>query len=188
MLFNGLILFILFIALYSGARRGLILQLILTIGYAVSFWFALNYYQFVSEYVEMIVPYPTPGSSSTNPFVLYGMDLLFQLDGAFYRGLSFILILFAGWLATRLIGGLINFLADLPVIRVVNAIGGAIVSLFVHYVGLFLILFVLSTVPIDFIQNQFETSSLARGIVTTTPELSTQFYDWWVEETVEESS
>ena len=136
----------------------------------------------------MIIPYPTPGSSTNNPFVLYGMELLFDLDGAFYNGISFILILFAGWLATRLIGGLINFLADLPVIRVVNAIGGALVSLVVHYVGLFLVLFVLSTIPIGFIQEQFENSSLARGIVTTTPELSNQFYDWWVEEGIENNT
>lgn len=180
MILTVVILFVLLLSLYSGARRGLVLQLVLTIGYAVSFWFALTYYQHLSEYAEMLIPYPTPTSSTSNPFVLYGMDFLFNLDGAFYKGVSFILILFAGWLVTRLIGGLFNFLADIPVVRTLNAIGGAILSFFVHYVGLFLVLLVLSTVPLPIIQNQFEASNVARNIVTTTPELSTQFYDWWI--------
>lgn len=184
MLFNVIIIFLLFLAFYSGVRRGLILQLTLTIGYAVSFWFALNYHDAMSYYVEMFIPYPTPLTISTNPFVLYGIEFLYELDGAFYRGLSFLLILFVGWLLTRLIGGLLSFLADVPGIRVFNAIGGAVVSLFVHYIGLFLILFVLSTVPLGFLQDQFASSSLARGIVTSTPELSAQFYDWWVEDSV----
>lgn len=187
MLFNGIIIFILALALYSGGRRGLILQLILTIGYAVSFWFALKYYELVSEYAEMIIPYPTPASSTDNPFVLYGIEFLYDLDLVFYRGLSFILLLFIGWLVTRLLGGLINFLADIPVIRVFNAIGGALVSLVVHYVGIFLVLFLLSTIPLGIIQNQFESSTLARKIVTTTPELSSQFYEWWVVEGLDDS-
>lgn len=186
MILTVIILFILLLSLYSGARRGLVLQLVLTIGYALSFWFALTYYQQLSDFSEMMIPYPTPTSTSANPFVLYSMDFLFKLDGAFYKGISFILILFAGWLVTRLIGGLFNFLADIPVVRTLNAIGGALISFVVHYIGLFLVLFVLSTVPLPIIQNQFEASNVARNIVTTTPELSEQFYEWWVIEGLEE--
>lgn len=186
MLLTGIIIFLLFLSLYSGARRGLVLQLVLTIGYAASFWFALNYYQMLSEYVEMFVPYPTPLSTSDNPFVLYGIDMLFELDSPFYNGVSFVIILFAGWLLTRVIGGLFQALADLPVVRTVNAIGGAILSFIVHYIGIFLVLFVFSMMPIGLVQNQFESSALAREIVTDTPELSEQVYDWWVEQGLEE--
>lgn len=186
MLLTGIIIFTLLLSLYSGARRGLILQLVLTIGYAVSFWLALNYYQMLSEYAEMFIPYPTPSSTSANPFVLYGMDLLFELDSPFYNGVSFVVLLFAGWLITRVIGGLFQALADLPVVRTVNAIGGAVLSFIVHYIGIFLVLFVFSMMPMAIIQEQFENSTLAREIVTDTPELSQQVYDWWVEQGLEE--
>lgn len=186
MLLTGIIIFLLILSLYSGARRGLVLQLVLTIGYAASFWFALTYYQMLSEYVEMFVPYPTPLSTSDNPFVLYGMEFLFELDGPFYRGVSFVVLLFAGWVITRVIGGLFQSLADLPVVRTLNAIGGAILSFVVHYIGIFLILFVLSMIPMDLIQDQFESSTLARQIVTDTPELSEQVYDWWISQGLEE--
>lgn len=186
MVLTVIVLFTLLLSLYSGARRGLVLQLVLSIGYAVSFWMALTYYQQLSEWTEMLIPFPTPTSSVDNPYVLYSIDFLFNLDGAFYKGAAFILILFAGWLITRLIGGLFNFLADIPVVRTVNALGGAVLSFVIHYIGLFLVLFLLSTIPIGFIQNQFETSNVARNIVTTTPELSSQFYDWWIVEGVQD--
>lgn len=185
MLLTGIIILLLLLSIFSGARRGLVLQLVLTIGYAASFWFALNYYQMLSEYVEMFVPYPTPLSTSDNPFVLYGIELLFELDGPFYRGVSFVVLLFAGWLITRIVGGLFQALADIPVVRTVNAIGGAVLSFVVHYIGIFLILFVLSMMPIAMIQDQFESSALAREIVTDTPELSQQVYDWWVQQGIE---
>lgn len=185
MLLTGIIIFLLILSIYSGARRGLVLQLVLTIGYAASFWFALTYYQVLSEYVEMFVPYPTPLSTSDNPFALYGIELLFSLDGPFYRGVSFVVLLFAGWLVTRVVGGLFQALADIPVVRTVNAIGGAVLSFVVHYIGIFLLLFVLSMIPMALIQNQFESSALAREIVTDTPELSQQVYNWWVEQGLE---
>lgn len=186
MLLTGIIIFILLLSLYSGARRGLILQLVLTIGYAFSFWIALNYYQLLSDYAEMFIPYPTPSSTSANPFVLYGMDFLFELDSPFYNGVSFVVLLFTGWLLTRVIGGLFQALADLPVVRTVNAAGGAVLSFIVHYIGVFLILFVLSMMPLAIIQSQFESSALAREIVTDTPQLSRQVYDWWVQQGLEE--
>lgn len=185
MIITLLILFFIFLGIYSGFRRGLILQLVLTIGYAVSMWFALRYYEWLSEIVEMLVPYPNPTSASENPFVLYGQELIFEMDGAFYNGLAFLALLFIGWLVTRFIGGLIHFLTDIPVLRELNKIGGAIVGFFIHYLGIFFLLFFFSTIPLEFIQNQFESSRLAQFIVSETPALSEDVYEWWVEEGLE---
>lgn len=182
MILTVVIVFLFLLGIYSGYRRGLVLQLVLTIGYAFSFWLATQYYEWLSDIVEMFVPYPTPTSSTENPFILYGQELLFELDGAFYNGIAFLLLLFIGWLITRFIGGLLNFLMDIPVLREVNMIGGAIVGFIVHYVGIFFLLFLLSTIPLGFIQNQFESSRLSQFIVSETPELSSQVYQWWVEE------
>lgn len=186
MLLTLIILVLLLLSLYSGFKRGLILQLVLTIGYAISFYFALEYYHQISDLVEMMVPYPSPGSSETSPFVLYGKEFIFNLDQGFYNGVAFIGILFIGWIITRFVGGLLNFLTEIPVLKQVNAIGGAIVGFIVEYVGVFLILFLLSTIPIQMIQNQFESSVLARTIVSETPELSTDLYNWWIEEGIQE--
>lgn len=188
MLLSLIILLLLLLSLYSGFKRGLILQLVLTIGYAISFYFALEYYQEVSNLVEMMVPYPSPVSSNSNPFVLYGHEFIFNLDQGFYNGVAFIGILVLGWIVTRFIGGLLNFLTEIPVVKQINGIGGAIVGFIVQYIGIFLILFLLSMIPIKMIQSQFESSALARTIVSDTPELSTDLYNWWIEEGLQEDT
>lgn len=188
MLLSLIILLLLLLSLYSGFKRGLILQLVLTIGYAISFYFALEYYQEVSHFVEMMVPYPSPVSSNSNPFVLYGQEFIFNLDQGFYNGAAFIGILVLGWIVTRFIGGLLNFLTEIPVVKQINGIGGAIVGFIVQYIGIFLILFLLSMIPIKMIQSQFESSALARKIVSDTPELSTDLYNWWIEEGLQEDT
>lgn len=178
MLLNIIIIVLLFIALYSGAKRGLMLQLVLTIGYLAAFWFALEYYGQLTDYLELIVPYPS--ASLDNQFLLYSQEIGLSLDQAFYNGVSFLLILFVGWLLTRFIGGLFGFLTEIPIVKQLNAIGGAVLSFLVSYVGIFLVLFLISTVPLDVIQNALAESSLAQWMITETPSLSDQVYQWWI--------
>ena len=173
----GIIVFLL-IGIYSGARRGLVLQLILSLGLLASYYFAGKHYLAVSEYLQLVIPYPS--ASLNDSFVFYNSTLGLQLDEAFYHGVSFLLILFVGWLLTRFIGGVAQGVKFLPIIKQVNSIGGAVLSGIVSYVGIFLILFILTMLPIDFIQEQFSHSALARTIVENTPVLSDQIYSWWV--------
>lgn len=179
MLMTILIVMILAIGAYGGARRGLILQFVLTAGYFVSYLVASNYYQTLGSHLELIVPYPSASESSQ--FVFYDQALGFNLDGAFYNGVAFMIILFVGWLITRFIGGLLNFVTIIPVIKQLNALGGAILNFLVSYVAVFLILFLLTMLPIDAIQEAFSNSWLARTILEDTPVISSQLYNWWIE-------
>lgn len=172
------IVFFLLIGVFSGYRRGLLLQLILTIGFVVSYYFAGKYFLELSDYLQLMIPYPT--ASLNNSFVFYSDTLGLQLDEAFYNGISFLVILFVGWLLTRVVGGLAQGVRYLPLVKQVNSIGGAALGGIVMYVGIFLMLFILTMLPIDFIQNQFANSSLAKLIIEDTPALSEQIYTWWV--------
>lgn len=183
MLFTLAIIIILLLSIYVGIKRGIIYQLIMTIGFVLSYWIAINQYKVISYYVELIVPYGMPTSADENPFVLYSRDLIFNMRHAFYHGLSFFIVLALGWFITRLVGRLLQFISDLQVDSYVNLIGGAIISFFVHYVALFFILFVLSALPLNFIQRQFRSSSLSRAIVQYTPLLSEDAYQNWVTKT-----
>lgn len=173
----GIVLFLL-IGIYSGYRRGLVLQLILTLGFVISYYFAGKYFLELSEYLQLMIPYPT--ASLNDSFVFYSDTIGLRLDEAFYNGISFLGILFIGWLLTRLLGGLAQGVRYLPLIKQVNSIGGAVLGALVSYIGIFLILFILTMLPMDFIQSQFASSSLARLIIEHTPALSEQIYQWWV--------
>ncbi|SDQ47057.1 Uncharacterized membrane protein, required for colicin V production [Carnobacterium viridans] len=179
MLMTVLIVLILAMGAYSGARRGLVLQFVFTIGYFVSYLLARNYYQLLGSHLELIVPYPSATESSQ--FVFYDQALGFNLDGAFYNGVAFITILFVGWLITRFVGGLLNAVTLIPVIKQLNTLGGALLNVIVSYIAIFIVLFLLTMVPVDAIQESFNNSWLARTIVEDTPVISAQLYNWWIE-------
>lgn len=172
------ILIIFFIGIYTGVRRGLILQLVYTFGYIFSFFFAKEYYVLLAEKLEMLVPYPQAGISDSMPF--YNEMQVLHLDNAFYKALAFLIILSVGWLITRIIGRMLHSLAFLPVIKQLNSLGGGVLGFLMQYAGVFLFLYFLTLLPLDFIQDQLNDSELATWMITKTPYLSKTIYQWWL--------
>ena len=168
-----LILLLLAFGFYTGAKRGLILQVLYSVGYLISYFVARTYYKEVASHLELYIPYPSV--TPTSKLVFFNQEISLDLDKAFYSAVAFLLLLFAGWLVVR-------FLAIfLPVLKQVNGLLGGVLSVLVLYVGLFLVLATASMIPSDIVQNQFRSSGLARGIVKNTPILTKQAYELWVE-------
>lgn len=166
------------VAFYTGARRGLVMQIILTVGYILSLAMAKKYYLILANKIELLVPYPAPNADSK--LVFFEGESLFKLDQAFYAGLAFLLILFVGWLITRFVGILCHNLTFFPLVKQVNILGGGILSFVIVYMGIFFALSVLAMIPVDFIQNMFRGSGIARFIVGSTPYFSNQVVIWWL--------
>ena len=167
------ILFILFIGAYSGYRNGLVTGLIRTIGYTLSFIFALSYYELLSEKIYLIVPYPSPFYPSGNPYYYYDIDMLFTLDQSYYYLVSFLVILGIGALITRFISQFISYYAEeLDIPKPFDGVGGLILSFLSNYLVILFILFILSTIPYPSIQNQLADSSIANKMLTSTPYFS----------------
>lgn len=167
------ILFILFIGAYSGYQNGLITGLIRTIGYTLSLILALTYYEQLSELIYLIVPYPSPFSPIENPYHYYEMDMIFTLDQSYYYLVSLLVILIIGWLITRFISQFLSYFAEeMFVPEPFDGMGGSIIGFVVNYSAVFLILFILSTIPYDAVQNRLADSALADNMLTSTPILS----------------
>lgn len=173
-----IILVVLLIGVYAGARRGLVLQVVYTIGYILSFFVAKAYYLNLSEKLEMLVPYSQPGIDDN--MIYYNTAEKLNLDYAFYNALAFLLIIAIGWLITRTIGYMLNSLTFLPLLREVNYLGGGLLGFIMQYLAIFLFLKFLTFIPFEFVQDQFTNSGLANWIVQNTPYLSTAVYDWWL--------
>jgi uncharacterized membrane protein required for colicin V production len=137
---------------YAGYRRGLMLQIVYGVGYVLSFMVAQTKYRALGEKLELLIPYPAPTEKTT--LVLFDKNLIFDLDKAFYAGVAFMIILFIGWLITRFVG--------------------------IFCYKLTLVLTLLAMLPVDFIQNLFKKSSLARFLVDSTPIVSGLIKDWWI--------
>lgn len=173
------IIIVLAIGFYGGARRGLVLQVVMTVGYLLSYLVARMYYIQLGSHLELFVPYPS--ATEESKFVFFDHALGLELDKAFYNAIAFLLILFIGWVLTRLLGSFLNSLTFFPVIKQANLLGGGILSFVVVYVAIFLLLYVAAMIPMDSIQEALRQSSLAQMIVKHTPILSNQIYQWWIE-------
>lgn len=178
---NLIILLVLFIGIYSGFKKGVILQLLQTIGYTITLIFSLDYYEPLSEFLYLMVPYPTPFFPDRNPYLFYDEHYIFSMDISYYQMLSFIALFLIGWLIVKFLTKLISY--TLEILRApepISGIGGGILGFLVNYVGLFILLVFLTTIPIDFIQTRIYESSLAQNIITETPELSERVYNKFI--------
>ncbi|MBO0476629.1 CvpA family protein [Vagococcus sp. DIV0080] len=178
MMLTILIILCLGTSFYAGYRRGLMLQLVYGLGYVASFVVAQSQYKALGKKLELLVPYPAPTEKTS--LVLFDKNLIFDLDKAFYAGFAFILIVFIGWLLTRFVGMLCYGLTFRPVIQKGNDLAGGVLNALLTVVGLTLCLTLLAMVPLDFIQNLFKKSSLARFLVDSTPIISNLLHNWWI--------
>lgn len=182
------ILLILFIGAYSGYKNGMIVGLLRTIGYTITFNFAMEYYKALSGYIYLIIPYPSPFTPVENPYHYYDMDLIYSLDQSYYYLISVLIILLVGWFITRIISQFLSyFTEELIIPEPFDGIGGSIIGFVVNYMGVFLLLFILSTIPYKIIQNKISESWLADSMLTSTPNLSEKSYQLFIEEVNEEA-
>ncbi|MGC6769979.1 CvpA family protein [Enterococcus sp. LJL51] len=177
-----LILFILAIGFYTGAKRGFVLQILYSVGYFIAYLVAKSNYKSLASHLELYIPYPS--ATEETKLVFFKQEIVLDLDQAFYAATAFLMILFIGWLIVRFIAIFAHGLTFLPVLKQADWVAGGILSMVVLYIGLFLILSTLSMIPVDFIQNQFESSGLVRFMLKDTPIFSKQVYNLWVEQMI----
>lgn len=177
-----LILLLLAIGFYTGAKRGLILQILYTFGYLCSYLIAKTYYKSLASHLELYIPYPSP--TADTKLVFFKQELTLELDQAFYGAVAFLFIIAAGWLVVRFLAIFAHGLVFIPVVKQANWLAGGLISLLVIYIGVFLVLSMVSLLPVDAVQNQFKHSGLARFIVKNTPLFSKQIYYLWIEQMI----
>lgn len=173
-----LIIVILAYSFYTGYRRGLIMQTIQLVGYIATVVIATRYYDQLSEYVEMLIPFPAV--SQTSEFVFYNEAQSFNLDDAFYRAISFVIITIIGWILTKFLSTFFTRVIYYDILKSVNYILGGIINLVITYVVVFVFLFIASLIPIEFVQQQFVDNPIAYQIVANTPVLSDMAADAWL--------
>lgn len=174
-----LIITALAIGFYLGYRRGLIMQGIRLVGYIITFILATKYYETISNYIEMLIPFPAVSQGSNLAF--YTESESFLLDRAFYNAITFLLIGLVGWLVTNFLAMFFTRVTYYEVLKHVNYVGGGLINALVTYVIIFIFLYILSLIPIEFIQQQFVDNPIAFWIVDRTPFLADFAKDMWMQ-------
>lgn len=176
MLLNIIILFLLLAGFFIGFRRGLILQLIHLAGFVIAYVVAFLYFKDFADTLKLWIPYPSSFSHNQMFSFLGHMDV----ETAFYRAIAFVLIFIAVKIVMNIIGSMLDFLAELPLIRTVNHSLGAAFGFVEIYLVLFILLYVGALAPINGLQTAIDHSSLAHMIINNTPVFSEKVKDMWL--------
>ncbi|MBN8236883.1 CvpA family protein [Halobacillus kuroshimensis] len=172
-----LLLFLLFIGILTGLKRGFILQLFHLIGFIVAFVVAVIYYDDLSPKLTLWVPYPElPADASWAVF----LDNL-PLEQAFYNAVAFAILFFGAKIVLHIITSMLDFVSELPILNSLNTLLGGILGFVENYVILFVVLYIAALVPVAGVQSALDGSLLAQLIIEHTPVLSNELENLWIE-------
>lgn len=174
-MFDLILLFLFLGGLITGFRRGLIVQLIHMTGFFIALIVAYLYYIPLSEKFVLWIPYPGVTAASKLSWTVEQLDL----DQTFYRVLAFVIIFIVVKFVLQLIASMFDFLKFLPVLGFLSRFGGAILGFIEFYILIFLLLYLMAMLPLDFLQEMIGKSLLADMIFEHTPVISETVKNWW---------
>lgn len=171
-----ILLALLVLGIFRGLKRGLILQFFHLTGLFIAFFVAVSFYTNLAEHLEMLIPYPR---ILAEDWAFFSETL--SLENAYYNMLAFAALFFGTKIIISIISSMLDFVAELPILNIVNGLLGAVLGLFEQYLILFIVVFVASLLPITMIQNLLAESSIAAFMIEQTPILSEQIKTLWFE-------
>ncbi|GEO65959.1 CvpA family protein [Levilactobacillus spicheri] len=167
------ILLVLWLGFHRGYRRGLVLQVLLTVGYLAVWLVArLGARPLASGLGQFVGNLSLDSSVST--------VAASQSSSFFLNGLAFSAILTVGYFVVRRVAYGLNRVTWLPVIHQVNSLAGGLINLAIRYLIIFLILNLLILLPSTSFQRTYQSSTVAQWVVKQTPVLSKQVMHWWL--------
>ncbi len=170
------VLIILCFGFLMGLRRGFILQLIHLTGFVIASIIAYLYYDQLAPKLTLWVPYPNLSTNLTLPSVFDNVNL----EDAYYRAIAFVVIFFAVKILLQIIGSMLDFVAQIPVLKQLNILAGGMLGFIEVYLITFILLFIAALLPIESIQGSLTDSILAEFMIKQTPILSQLIQDLWI--------
>lgn len=171
-----IILIVLAAGFFVGLRRGLVLQLVHFTGLIASYVLAYIYFDELAPKLKLWIPYPA--DADTNAFFEYLSHL--NLEAAYYRAIAFVIIFIAVKIGSQIIGSMLDFLSDLPLIKTANRWLGGLFGFIEVYLVLFILLYIGALIPYLGIQEAVNQSYLAHVMIDNTPIFSEKIKELWV--------
>lgn len=173
-----IVLLILLAGFYAGSRRGVALQLVYSGGFFLSFVVAQKLFLPWGEKISLLLPYLSVSPDTQMAF--FSQEQSFDLDKAYYAAVAFISFLLMGYLITKFVGVFASGLRYTRLIPEVDWIVAGLLNMVIAYVWIFLILKLLTLIPIDSIQALFKAGSFPRWMIEKSPILANYFNQMWI--------
>ncbi|WP_078545209.1 CvpA family protein [Litchfieldia alkalitelluris] len=171
---NLFLIIILVMGFLIGLKRGLILQVVHLAGFIVAFIVAYLYVGDLAPKLKLWIPYPQLESQPL-AFLTENADF----ETAYYRAIAFAILFFATKIIMQIIGSMLDFLAQLPLLKQLNGWAGGVLGFVEVYLIVFVLLYIGALVPVEIVQSSINDSSMAKAIVQHTPIFSGKLKDLW---------
>lgn len=163
---------------YIGYSRGIILQSYYTVSSIVALVIATGSHKQLAAFLYLWVPFANATQGSSTYY--FDEKYLFELDKIFYAGLAFLLIYTVVYAIMRFIGIFMHLLDGFsPDGQLFNLISGGL-SVLVTLISIQIVLSILTTIPLAFIQDKLHNSFLANAIIQYTPFTSSFLKELWI--------
>lgn len=158
-------------SVWSGWRRGFVLQVFRLIGLIAALFVAFRFSPDLAKVIHEIIPFPASGDTG------FWMSL-FSVDALVSRIVAFILLFVGTRLAVRFVSRMLNRVMGVPVLNVVNRLAGASLALVQLLVILFIVISVLEFIPGPKLQALLQQSLFGSLIVGETAFLKEWLQNW----------
>lgn len=169
------LLLVLIFGFFMGLKRGLILQAIHLFGFIISFIIARMYFSKLASHLSLWIPYPDFKNEDAWAVFLNSMPL----EDAFYNAIAFTVIFIAAKVILQIIASMLDFVANLPVLKIINKSLGAVLGFIEIYFIAFVLLNIAALVPMESVQTKLKASNLAINMIENTPVLSKLIQSIW---------
>ncbi|WP_020006390.1 CvpA family protein [Salinicoccus albus] len=164
MILTLIILLILAGGFFIGLRRGLVYEFVHLTGFLVSLAVAYLYFTELAPHLRWI---PSPDLTGSGPGFFSNIT-----EDFYYRTIAFLILFLGVNILWNTLGSMLNSLAELPVLRIVNRWFGGAFGFVKVYLIVFLLLNLVVLIPIASAEDAVSNSALAQGMVEHTPFLS----------------
>ncbi|MFD3445375.1 CvpA family protein [Microbacteriaceae bacterium 4G12] len=171
-----IIIALLVMGLLLGLKRGLILQVVRLAGYIAAYIIAYLYSKTLVPSLKSIIPYPLQAQAQAEMPAWLNAN---SVEDAFYLAIAFLIVFFVTKIAFSILGRLLNMFAEIPVLKQVNALGGAVFGFLEVYILLFVLIVIGNLLPVQPVQTSLHQSFLSNVIVDDTPVLSDKVKQLW---------
>ncbi|TCS96687.1 CvpA family protein [Hazenella coriacea] len=163
------IVFILLLAgsIFRGVQRGLVMQAASLFGLLIGIWVA---FQFTNDLAVVFSEWWSLPDSTKE-----GWLALLPVEKAVYSIVAFLVLLFGTKFAITIVSNLLNQVASLPVLSLLNRTGGALLAVISFVLFSVVIINVLHIMPWETGQQAVRDSSIAQGLLAITPNLKETF-------------
>jgi uncharacterized membrane protein required for colicin V production len=163
------------VGMIGGFYRGFIAQIVSFAGFFIAYFVAFKFYDRLSPVLQSSLSLPSFETYQKYEFIVKGL----RLETYIMNALSFAILFFGVKLALAIVGRMLNLIAKVPGLNVVNRASGALLGLLEAALIILIAVNVMTILPSDSAQKLMSGSTLAPYLINDFPSLAGKLQELW---------